>query len=590
MTRSALKMSATLLLTVALILVSYPYQQAVAKSDDPIALTPIHWVHDSEAEGFIIYADGNGNPTCREATTDSERLLASGNTSVELHTISSPIREQGPNGLTITLRSTAQLDTFPDAKAAFLRAAAFWESVIQTPISLVVDVDFGPKRFGQDFPNNVLGSTSTQSLLASNSYTTVRSALLSRATTAQEQAVYNSLPGTQMPSDFGATADVVATSALLRALGLIAANADPAGEQAQYGAPPSIGFNSAFNFDFDPSDGIAQGKIDFDAVAVHEIGHALGFTTQAGNQSGSTARVGIWDFFRFAPGIKQQNFTSTQRSLGAGGAPVFYSGIPGSPELGLSTGSSSAGGDGNQTSHWKADELTGTFIGIMDPTLPSGRRFQVTDNDKAVLDIMGYTFAPPSGGGGSGTPPSTSQFAARLDGDILTLSGVATDPDGDIKQGQISLLDKSEGVVSTSQLFDVNFGTSIQVNFNLRFSSLSSFPTATQVRLNLFDARNNTSAPVTADFSQAEDGGATIKKGSFDGETIALKGSGFVTEGTDIEVNGVIVAPQKIKAKGSGGAKLLITGSASVLNLHSGANRIRARTNGKFSNIFVLTN
>src|SRR5690349_321205 len=143
MTRSALKMSATVLLTVALILVSYPYQHAVAKSDEPIALTPIHWVHDNEAEGFIIYADDNGNPTCREATTESERLLASGNTSVELHTISSPIREQGPNGLTITLRSTAQLDTFPDAKAAFLRAAAFWESVIQTPISLVVDVDFG---------------------------------------------------------------------------------------------------------------------------------------------------------------------------------------------------------------------------------------------------------------------------------------------------------------------------------------------------------------------------------------------------------------------------------------------------------------
>jgi hypothetical protein len=590
MIQSALKMSATLLLMVALILVSYPYQHAVAKSDDPIALTPIHWVHDNEAEDFIIYADDNGNPTCRVATTDNERFLASGNTGVELHTISSPIREQGPNGLTITLRSTSQLDTFPDAKAAFLRAAAFWESVIQTPISLVVDVDFGPKRFGQDFPSNVLGSTSTQSLLASNSYTTVRSALLSRATNAQEQAVYNALPGTQMPSDFGATADVVATSAVLRALGLIAANADPAGEQAQYGAPPAIGFNSAFNFDFDPSDGIAQGKIDFDAVAVHEIGHALGFTTQAGNQpSSGTARTGIWDFFRFAPGITQQNFTTTQRSFGAGGAPVFYSGIPGSPELGLSTGSSSAGGDGNQTSHWKADELTGTYIGIMDPTLPTGRRFQVTDNDKAVLDIMGYTFAPPSGGGGNGTAPSTSQFAARLDGDILTLTGVAIDPDGDIKQGQIALLDKSDSVLGTSQVFDVNFGTSLQVNFNLRFTNLSGSPTATQVRLNLFDARNNISAPVTADFSQADDGGSTIKKGSFDGEVVVLKGSGFVTEGTDIEVNGVIVAPQKIKAKGSG-AKLLITGSATVLNLHSGANRVRARTNGKFSNILVLNN
>ena len=107
--------------------------------------------------------------------------------------------------------------------------------------------------------------------------------------------------------------------------------------------------------------------------------------------------------------------------------------------------------------------------------------------------------------------------------------------------------------------------------------------------MNLFDPRNNTGAPVPADFGQAEGGAATIKKGSFDGETIVLKGSGFVTEGTDIEVNGVIVSPQKIKAKGSG-AKLLITGSASVLNLHSGANRLRTRTNGKFSNILVMNN
>src|SRR5262249_49753988 len=160
-------------------------------------------------------------------------------------------------------------------------------------------------------------------------------------------------------------------------------------------------------FDFDPSDGIAQGKMDFDAVAVHEIGHALGFTTQAGNQSNGT-RSGIWDFFRFAPGVSQQNFTTTQRSLGAGGAPVFFSGIPGTSELALSTGPSSAGGDNRQTSHWKDDALTGTYIGIMDPTLPTGRRFTVTDNDKAVLEIMGYTLKAPSGGGNNGTAPFTS--------------------------------------------------------------------------------------------------------------------------------------------------------------------------------------
>ncbi len=592
MTYSSVKTPATLLLIAALVFVSFPYQRAAAASDDSIPFKAIQWQHDAHAdEGYIIYADANGNSTCREAATESERLLTTGSNGVEMRVISSPIRAQGPNGLTITLQSTAQLDGFPDAKAAFLRAAAFWEALIQNPITIIVDVDFGPQRFGQNFPTDVLGSTGTQSLIATNSFPDIRAALLARASNDAERAVYNLLPATEMPSDNGATDDVVSTSTLLRALGIIAANADRASEQQQFGNPPSIGFNSAFTFDFDPSNGITQGSIDFDAVAVHEIGHALGFTTQAGNQPATgSARIGIWDLFRFAPGITQQNFTQTQRSLGAGGAPVFYSGITGSPELALSTGATSAGGDGRQTSHWKDDSLTGTHIGIMDPTLPSGRRFVVTDNDKAALEIFGYTLnAVGGGGGGTGTAPSTSQMTARLDGDSLTITGIATDPDGDIKQGQIALLDKSDTFIVSSQVFDVNFGTSISFNFTLRFTNFSNFPTATKVRLNLFDGRNNSSAPVIADFGQTEPGGATIRKGSYDGFTIALKGSDFVSGSTQIEVNGVIVTPPKIKVKGSGG-KCIITGSTTELNLRSGANRIRTRINNSFSNIFVLSN
>jgi hypothetical protein len=41
----------------------------------------------------------------------------------------------------------------------------------------------------------------------------------------------------------------------------------------------SITFSSNFAFDFNPTDGIASGKYDFTAVAVHELGHALGFVS-----------------------------------------------------------------------------------------------------------------------------------------------------------------------------------------------------------------------------------------------------------------------------------------------------------------------
>jgi len=39
----------------------------------------------------------------------------------------------------------------------------------------------------------------------------------------------------------------------------------------------TITFNTLFTFDYDSSDGITSGTIDFESVALHEIGHALGF-------------------------------------------------------------------------------------------------------------------------------------------------------------------------------------------------------------------------------------------------------------------------------------------------------------------------
>ena len=59
----------------------------------------------------------------------------------------------------------------------------------------------------------------------------------------------------------------------------------------------------------------------------------------------------------------------------------------------MSTGVS--GGDGKQASHWKADELTGTYIGIMDPTLASGVVELITPADRRAMDLIGYDVAIP---------------------------------------------------------------------------------------------------------------------------------------------------------------------------------------------------
>ncbi len=311
----------------------------------------------------------------------------------QLHEISlaAPGLQQPQTGLKIILRGTAQLDGFPAAKNAFIKAAQTWEALIRTPITIVIDVDFGPTRFGEPFDPNTIGTTQAQILGGNTIYPTVREALRARVSSTQENVLYNSLPNTNIPTDIGSTAAVTSPSPLFRVLGFISPTADPVAEQQQFGPPPSIGFNSAISFDFDPSDGTAPDKVDFDATAVHEIGHVLGFTSEVGSKEldpNSELSASLWDLFRLRPGLTAATFNTAQRILSSGGDQVFFDS---GPELALSTGRPNGeGGDGNQASHWKDDRLTGRYIGTMDPTKRNGQRDLLTENDLRAIDVMGY--------------------------------------------------------------------------------------------------------------------------------------------------------------------------------------------------------
>jgi uncharacterized protein (TIGR03437 family) len=342
-------------------------------------------------EGYVI-SQQEGRITCRRATPEEARAIGRRDPDERLRVITpvtSDLRQQ--TGLKITLRGTTQLDNFPAAKEAFLRAAARWEAIIQTPISIVVDVDFGTTRFGEPFDQDTIGATGGQILSSNTIYPAVRTALITRASNAQEAALYAALPNSTVPTDIGSTAAMSAPSALFRALGFINAVADPQGEQQQFGPPPSIGFNSAFSFDFDPSDGIGPNKIDFESTALHEIGHLLGFTSNVGLKEvepTTEVRVSVWDLFRFRPGVNLQNFGSAQRILSSGGDQIYFDN---GGDLALSTGRPNGeGGDGNQAPHWKDDGLSGQYLGLMDPSIRPGQHDPTTENDLRALDVIGY--------------------------------------------------------------------------------------------------------------------------------------------------------------------------------------------------------
>jgi hypothetical protein len=162
------------------------------------------------------------------------------------------------------------------------------------------------------------------------------------------------------------------------------------------GIDAEITFSTGFlpNFDFDPTDGITPGRLDFFAIVVHEIGHALGFTSNVdlydfyvdqgvAISSGPT----VLDLFRILPS-QGGNFTFATRILTHGGevpAQTFYDGVI---ERRLSTGSFN--GDGRQASHWRADEISGSTIGIMDPTISSGQLGKLTNSDVRAFGLIGW--------------------------------------------------------------------------------------------------------------------------------------------------------------------------------------------------------
>jgi hypothetical protein len=360
---------------------------------------------------FVITQGPDGNAVCRPATVAEARAIGAVSSGVKLHQINhlktnASESADSATGLTIILRATAQLEANAAAKQAFINAAAKWEALIKDPITINVDVDFGTTFFGKSFGDaTIIGQTQSQLLYSVGNYSEVRQHLLNHAT-GSEGTLYAALPASSVPTDIGTVNTAVVASPLLRALGFLPSVADDS-EQGQIGSAPQIGFNSAFGFDFDPNNGINNSLTDFDAVATHEMGHLLGFNSSVGDREADPTEVlalNVWDIFRFRPGTSNLgSFSTAQRILSSGGAQIQFNG---GAELGLSTGRASdpIGGDGRQASHWKDDQQSGQYIGIMDPTIARGQRYTMTTNDQAAIDSFGYTIIATS-------PPANDNFA-----------------------------------------------------------------------------------------------------------------------------------------------------------------------------------
>lgn len=300
------------------------------------------------------------------------------------------LRRKGPRvpasaGLHIVLRGTANLDTHPEAREAIFRAADRWESVIRSAVTVVLDIDYGPNAFGAPWPEGVAGLTRPQ--FARRAWGTVRGALAAGADTPAQQALAAALPPGPIPTDAGPVSWIRTPTGVFRALGILPAVENPATE-TEFGDPASVALREGDFWDFDPRDGIDRYTADFDAVVMHEMGHALGFMSAFGSESSFEPAVTLLDLYRFRAGTTPDLATG-QRLIRTRGDHVFFAGgdlLPLAPR----------DSDGSDPSHWRTEWLAGTPIGVMDPGGYWTGRVTLTGRDLAALAAMGWkvTAAP----------------------------------------------------------------------------------------------------------------------------------------------------------------------------------------------------
>jgi len=318
---------------------------------------------------------------------------------------------------TFVLTDTGGTAVGTQARNGFEIAAAYWSSVLKDNVTINLNIGFSALGTG------ILGSTgSARSLLSMNQ--TYNALNADRTSALDNQAVANlrplgtstSIPGagavtftgnainatnngyvdtaTRIDNDGGVNNSTTAvTKASAKALGL---TTDVNGTAINYAtADGSITFSSAFAFDFDPTNGIDADSFDFIGVAIHEIGHALGFVSGVDSfdaRTGPAVTAGTLETFVVASQLDLFRYGSAGNlDWSTQGVPYFSIDGGVSQLFGDSRFSTGvANGDGRQASHWKDSAAGVPQLGILDPTSGRGQMQEITALDLAAYDAIGW--------------------------------------------------------------------------------------------------------------------------------------------------------------------------------------------------------
>jgi len=263
------------------------------------------------------------------------------------------------------------------ATAALAAAEAYIESFFSDPFTISINVSFQPLGPG------ILGSTSS-------SYGYVNYAP-SRAQIVGDMDASDTLQAF-LPTTSTCPVRYTSGSTVTNETRVFFTFADwKAVDGTVSGADANMTFSTNFAFDYDPTNGITSGSYSFQDIIIHEVGHAMGFTSGVDFRFRDMETLDLFRFQR-TDGSGDYNPDTTaefqvRARLCAYNAPNDdHNSDLISAEYRMSDGSP------YQASHFREQTPN---IGLMDPALAPGQTFYpafYSTADVAMFDAIGYDY------------------------------------------------------------------------------------------------------------------------------------------------------------------------------------------------------
>lgn len=347
---------------------------------------------------FICGSDHTGltSDVLREIAESHYQIMESSPVVV----VDNPVRGAGIN-IVFNLGSGVP----PEAVPGFAMAEAYLESLFGDPITVNVNVSFA------NLGSGVLGATSI-SYTGNITYTTSRNGLINDMDS--DDVIQSWLPtGSTLPVRYTSSMDVTNVSSIrwprANYRAVIGSSSGSAG---------SMQFNTQFNWDWDPSNGVPGNRMSFVDVVIHETGHAMGFVSSV-DFGGNPTPLDMFRFQRTAnnPSTYAQ-FQTFARLLAFNSPNDDHNSDIIAAEYRMSDGSP------YQASHFREQSSN---IGLMDPALASGETHYpnfFSNADIAMFDAFGYDYPPCV----AATITQQPQPADVCEGQTIVLSVSATGP------------------------------------------------------------------------------------------------------------------------------------------------------------------